>query len=550
MVLNVSKNKLISIVILITILSSFLVCLKSIHKIYYIKSSKSYVITYIHNKKSKILRGSKVNLLLSGKDYSQIQYRNKIYIINNNNLTRNSDDLLLEKIKYVRTPVTLYKNKTSIDILSLIKKGEQLKIIGYDKIIKGKVNKYKVKYNNIEGFVYSKYLVDKKEPALKNYDEQGTYQIHNKRTNTLGGGSAANLDYYPYKKAFFNKNIMPKEVRALYLNATVLNKVDDYIALAKSININSFVVDIKDNTVPGYPSKVMQTYSITNYNYAVNSFTDYKNALKKIKNNGFYLIGRITTFKDNYYAIDHPENSILDQEGNRFNHDGSFWPSAFKREVWEFNVKLALEAIKEFKFNEIQFDYVRFPDRTRTVEMNHQINYQNQYNEEKAQAIQTFLMYAADEIHNIHTYVSADVFGESAHNYVTAYGQYWGAISNVVDVISPMSYPDHFNKLEYNFADPVWMQPYTLLNYWASTYVTKQQHLIPTPAKVRSWIQTYDVIKEPSVEYDANKISEQILALYQNGLNSGYMTWNAASNINKYKLVSEAFRKEYKNENN
>lgn len=95
-------------------------------------------------------------------------------------------------------------------------------------------------------------------------------------------------------------------------------------------------------------------------------------------------------------------------------------------------------------FNEIQFDYVRFPDRTYSYEKSGEISMQNTYGEEKAQAIQKFLMYASDEIHSVGAYISADVFGESAHNYVTGYGQYWPAISNVVDVISAMPYPDHF----------------------------------------------------------------------------------------------------------
>ena len=81
---------------------------------------------------------------------------------------------------------------------------------------------------------------------------------------------------------------------------------------AKDTNINAFVVDIKDNTAPAYPAEAMKKYSQTNYNNAINSYEEYKNAIQKLKDNGFYVIGRITTFKDSYYAKDHPEATIID----------------------------------------------------------------------------------------------------------------------------------------------------------------------------------------------------------------------------------------------
>ena len=140
-------------------------------------------------------------------------------------------------------------------------------------------------------------------------------------------------------------------------------------------------------------------------------------------------------------------------------------------------------------FNEIQFDYIRFPDRTLNLEKNNVINMNNTYNEEKAEALQAFLMYARDELHSLNVYISADVFGECAHNYVTSYGQYWPAISNVVDVISGMPYPDHFGAYEYGIEEVVWTVPYKLLTVWGE-FVSGKQSMIPSPAKVRTWIQS------------------------------------------------------------
>ena len=503
-----------------------------------------------YNQVTNIVRGSEVKTYkykekVEDTIYVKIKYEDEIYLIKEDNLTENKDEIIKEKELYVRTSSTVYKDADSSKIESFVKKGEKVEILGYDKLDEdGNVNRYRIKYDDVEGYIYSKYLVTTQEESLKVYDENGIQEYMDKMGSSLGGGDANNLDYYPYEKPKFEDNIMPEEVRSLYINSGAVKNIDEYIEFAKENNINAFVIDIKDNTSPAYNSPVMKEYSPTNYEKALNDFEDYKVYVNKAKEAGIYLIGRITTFKDSYFVNDHKEVAIKSSNGEPFSHNGSYWPSAYNRYVWEFNVELAKEAVTEVGFNEIQFDYVRFPDRTTKLENSGTINLGNTYNEEKAGALQAFVMYACDEIHNVGAYVSIDVFGESANNYVTAYGQFWSAISNVSDVISGMPYPDHFNAHEYGIEEVVWTVPYKVLKEWGETVVSKQE-VIPTPAVVRTWIQTYNVTKTPSVIYDDTKISEQIQALYDNGLTGGYMTWNSSSNINKYEEVSYAFRKVY-----
>ena len=518
----------------------------------YITSDVSFAVLYdLEYKESiKINRGEKVNIYKFKEKreddiYIKIKYNDKFYLINQINLTTNEKEIVKEKEMFVRTNLTVYKDIDSSKILSYIKKGEKVEILGYDKLEDGIVNKYKIKYNDIEGYVYGKYLVNNIEDSKKVYDEKGIQEYMAKMGNSLGGGTASNLDYYPYEKANFKDNEMPLEVRALYINSDSIKNIDEYIDFALNNNINSFVIDIKDNTSPAYNSPIMKKYSITNYNKALNDYEDYKGYIQKAINNGIYVIGRMTVFKDSYFVKDHKEVAIKNSNGEPFSHNGSYWPSAYNRYVWEFNIELAKEAVTEIGFNEIQFDYVRFPDRTTKLEKEGIINLENNYNEEKAQALQNFVMYACDEIHAVGAYVSIDVFGESASNYVTAYGQFWPAISNIADVISGMPYPDHFNKHEYGIEEVVWTVPYKLLDKW-SKYVISKQEIIPTPAIVRTWIQTYNTNKIPKVVYDSDKVSEQIQALYDNKLNGGYMTWNSSSNMIKYKEISYSFKKVYK----
>lgn len=491
-------------------------------------------------------RGTEISVTkINTKDeYLKIKLDKNIFYVKKDNITYKKENIVKESKIYVRTSTVIYEYPEKVKINSSVKKGDELIVTGYDKLENGKVNMYKTD----KGYIYGKYVVLSKEESLLNYNENGIYDKHKDRGDKYGGGSAANLDYYPIEKPSFENNIMPKETRTIYLTVEALKNVDKYITFAKNNNINAFVVDVKENTIPGYKSEVMKEYSITSYERAVLTKEQYKLYIDKIKENGIYVIGRITTFKDNYYAKDHPENTIKSTStNNSFIHNGSAWPTAYNRKVWEYNVALAYEAATVIGFNEIQFDYVRFPDRVYNLEKNKQIDLQNTYNEDKAAAIQQFLMYAKDVLHSANTYLSADVFGETSNNYVTAYGQYWPAISNVVDVVSAMPYPDHFNKYEYGIKVPVWTVPYQLLNKWGTDANVRQSE-IETPAVVRTWIQAYNTIKEPFVTYNSQKIEEQIKGLYDAGLTGGYITWNSSSNLDKYYSLAPAFRKDLINE--
>jgi len=510
---------------------------------------------------TKITRGKEVlntNKTVIYEDivYTNIIVDNKKYYVMKDNLTTEKENIITEKTLYTRTTTTIINNKDDSKINGLSKKGEELEVIGYDYIKEdGSVNLYKVKQKDIEGYIYGKYLVKTKEESLKNYNAKTYDKIHGKIKNSYGGGEAIKLDFYPNEKPKFENNIMPESVYALYLNCSsnVINNIDSYIEFAKTTNINAFVVDIKDNQVPAYPADTFKNLSPTNYEHAINSYDEFKTAIQKLKEAGFYVIGRITVFKDSYYVKDNESSSITNKNTNEpYLHNGSYWPSPYNRDVWYFNVSLAKESVEKFGFNEINFDYVRFPDRMNSVK--NIVDLKNTYNEDKVEAIQRFVQYATDALHELETYVSIDVFGETTNgSYTTAYGQYWPAISNVADVISGMPYPDHFAAGSYGLTKP-WNNPYQLMKYWGS-YASDRQKEIPTPAHVRTWIQAYDVMKyvdNNGISYGAKEVEEEIRGLYSSGLTGGYITWLSNSSLEKYKTQRKAFeidyRKEYINE--
>ena len=485
--------------------------------------------------KKVIYSGKKVNM--NDNEYLLIEFDNKEYYVNAKQLVKNVKDVVLEKERYVRTSVTVYENETDSKIASFIKKGNKLDIIGYDKLFDdGNVNMYKIKYNDTEGYVYSKYLVNDKESADSVYNENGVYDIHKDRKfkgRELYGGKASTLDYYPYERVEFEDNKLLKKAKTMYLNAGTIGSIDSYLKIAKENGVNAIVVDIKDGAL-AYSSNVAKEISPTAYATAINDNRSYKSAIDKIKDAGIYAIGRIVVFNDVHYGKDHPDDCISSTASSRL------WPSAYSRGAWYYNVELAKEAVKEMGFNEIQFDYVRFPEDAYNMSIKGNSDFKNKYDEEKAEAVQNFLFYATDQIHKVGAYLSVDVFGECSGEYVTAYGQYWPAISNIVDAISSMPYTDHFGR-----SVDTWTNAYQTVYNWAKGAAARQKE-IPTPAVARTWITAYDTpYWKPTVIYNASKIEDQVRALYDAGLDGGFITWNSASSLAKYEQIKTAFNKDY-----
>ena len=509
----------------------------------YLASSDKVVKLYIQDddgnlKEDKdLVRGTKVSsykdtITKDNKSYTKIDYDKSIYYVDSGSLVKDAKSAVLEKVKYVRTSVTVYQNSEDSKIESFIKKGNKIDVTDYDKLLEdGSVNMYKIKNDNTEGWVYGKYLVNDEETANEVYNENSVYDTHKNRKyglRELYGGKASTLDYYPYERVEFENNKLLKSAKAMYLNAGTIGSIDSYLKIAKENGVNAIVVDIKDGAL-AYSSEVAKEISPTAYKTAINDNSLYKAAIDKIKEASIYAIGRIVVFNDTHYAKDHPEDCI----------NSTGWPSAYSRNVWYYNVELAKEAAREMGFNEIQFDYVRFPENAYNLSVA-KADFKNKYDEEKAEAVQNFLFYATDQIHKEGIYLSVDVFGECSGEYVTAYGQYWPAISNIVDVISSMPYTDHFGR-----SVDTWTNAYQTVNNWAKGASTRQKE-IPTPAIARTWITAYDTpYWNPKVIYNASKIEEQVRALYDAGLDGGFITWNSASSLAKYEQIKSAFAKNY-----
>ncbi|MDY3783547.1 MAG: putative glycoside hydrolase [Candidatus Cryptobacteroides sp.] len=468
---------------------------------------------------------------------------------------------------YVRTPASIIDDTLSSHICALAGKGDSLKVTGYDTVfVKAvglpkedpgykaelyRIRRLKVKTfrSGKEGYIFARYTVDSLHKALERYKPEIYDSIQTIARDRFKAGSALSCDYWPYERPDFVYKKMPRPCNAFYLNISPagLRRIDEYIALADSTRINAFVIDIKDDDSPGYKAEAFERWSPTSFARAGREKEElYERAVRRIHERGYYAIGRITCFKDKLYAKDHPENAILDRRtGEPFVHDGTSWPSAYSREVWQFNVNLAKESVRKFGFDEINFDYVRFPDRV--TSLNDSLDYRNIYNETKVQAIQNFVRYATDELHEEGVAVSVDVFGESANKgYTTAYGQYWPAISNIADAICAMPYPDHFSDNYYGISKP-WRHPYQILRAWGERAAARQRET-PSPGRARTWIQSYKVMKHidrQGPDNDSTFIASQLQGLYDAGLRDGFNTWMSSGSIATYRKQKAAYARDY-----
>lgn len=485
------------------------------------------------NNEREFTRGSKVTCKLKPVEKEEVEYRcfkvdDKKYYILDEYLEDDRNNCVKEKELYTLRNSVVTKDVNGYEIVDYVKKNVLVNITGFNNLKEdGTVDYYEI---NNKGYLKANKLDH--EYKDESYDRSIYADAY-----FSSGGNPTLLDYYPKEKLEFKNNKMPEVVKALYINAEAISNIGAYLDLAQGSNINAFVVDIKDcyvDTQIAYENDVTKKYAPSTDNIP-NSFDTYQESIKRIKDTGYYVIGRITAFKDDAFAKDNPEESLLYEDGTYYHYNFVDWPSIYSRKMWEYNVALALEAVEDMGFNEIQFDYVRSPEY-----IDDGVLRRNIYDETPSECILEFLRYASEQLHKHEAYISADVFGEisgwttnSCTAFVSSYGQFWPAISNCVDAISSMPYPDHFSNYAYDIESP-WANPGEIMYAWgqATNYAQDKTY---DKAKCRTWIQAQssDVY---DIEYGADKIKAQLDALKKADVYDGFLTWNAASSYYRYEM--------------
>ena len=104
---------------------------------YYLASESNKVVLLDENyeKEKEVIRGEVVELIKKDEEYYKVKYDGEEYYINKKNLSKDEENIILEKELFVRTSLNFYKDKDTSSLIGLIKKGSKLEILGYDKII-------------------------------------------------------------------------------------------------------------------------------------------------------------------------------------------------------------------------------------------------------------------------------------------------------------------------------------------------------------------------------------------------------------------------------
>ena len=326
------------------------------------------------------------------------------------------------------------------------------------------------------------------------------------------------------------KNNPRVKVKGIYLTMNTVSderKLDNLIKMANQTDINAFVIDVKNDS----GALIFKSEAAEKYNPKANTriYTkDLTGILKKLKDNNIYAIARIVTFKSPQYAIQNPDKSITYNGTHTVykNGNGVAWASAYDRDLWDYNIEVAKEAI-DYGFNEIQFDYVRFPALSSSLKK--KLDMKNNLDENKSEAIHNFLVKAYNEISKKEAYLSADIFGWAASSISDeGIGQHWEALVTTIDYSCPMMYPSHYGSGIFGLAVPD-ANPYKTI-YESTIDAINRNKNVKNAATLRPWIQDFTAGWVPGhIYYGVNEVKAQIDALKDLGVDE-YILWSPGNN--------------------
>jgi hypothetical protein len=349
----------------------------------------------------------------------------------------------------------------------------------------------------------------------------GTFKIDG-NTQTLGiraygyGRTSVSAETLAQPRAEIS--LLTFKPKALYLSFFGVGSShlrDPALSLIAKTELNAVVIDVKgDRGMVIYKSAVPLTQ--TSGAQSITTVRDPRALLAQLHRDHIYAIARIVVFKDDPLATARPDLAVKRAGGAIFrDREKLAWTDPFKSEVWDYNIAIAVEAA-QLGFDEIQFDYVRFPDApglkfSKPTDMKSRMG-----------AISGFLAEAYDRLAPYNVFVAADIFGYVTWNLDdTHIGQRLEELSPTVDYISPMLYPSCFQFGIPGYRLPI-AHPYEIV--FLSLQNARERSGIPS-IRFRPWLQAFRDYAFDHREYGANEIRAQTRAADKFG-SDGWMLWN------------------------
>ena len=343
---------------------------------------------------------------------------------------------------------------------------------------------------------------------------------------------------------------MPTEgVRAVYVSqcGAASKKIRAHILdLLTTTELNAVVIDVKDYTgtvsfrVDGFEALSGGTGCVVR---------DMQDFIAQLHKHNIYTIARITVFQDPLFAKRYPEQAVhrLDAPDTPWrDYHGLAFIDVGSRPFWNYIIAIA-RAAKQIGFDELNFDYVRYPSDGPMKN----VYYSHSNKTQRPQELENFFRYLTTKLRTVAKgeYVpklSADLFGMTTTNYDDlTIGQVLERALPYFDAVAPMVYPSHYPGSFLNLGNPN-EHVYTVVHYslqkavertvattpridsWHYTALDAQKKLYRKPAydknKIRPWLQDFNY----GGVYDAAKVRAQIQATYDAGLNS-WMLWDPSN---------------------
>jgi hypothetical protein len=327
--------------------------------------------------------------------------------------------------------------------------------------------------------------------------------------------------------------LTPLRPKALYLSVHGVGSAAlrrEALKLIDETELNALVIDVKgDRGEVPYRSSALASSGLTQ---TVVTVADMPALMQSLRERGLYVIARIVVFKDEPLATSRPQWAVRDAHGAVWkDREGLPWIDPFRREAWERSLALAEEAA-QLGFDEIQFDYLRFPDASGLV-----------FSEPDSEtgrvvAINGFLEAARRRLLRYNVFVAADIFGYVAWNSNdTHIGQQLESIAQHVDYLSPMLYPSGFT-----FGIPGHRDPVAASHDIVRHSLERARHRTGLPGvRFRPWLQAFRDYAFDRRPFGAHEIRQQIDAADAEATD-GWMLWNPHNRYSAEGLAPEPSR--------
>ncbi len=317
-------------------------------------------------------------------------------------------------------------------------------------------------------------------------------------------------------------SLRPRAIKAAYLtyfgvgDRGIRNRVFE---LLDQTELNGVVIDVKGDRgwIP-YRTQVPLAREVGAQGPVI--IKEFDQMLTELKAKGIYTIARIVVFKDNVLAHRRPEWAVIDTRTGEpwLDNEGLAWVDPFREEVWDYAIAIAQEAAQK-GFDEIQFDYVRFPTDGKLGLARYA---RPNTRETRLPAIAGFLARARKELALTGVFLAADVFGYTAFNENdTDIGQRVEELAPYLDYLSPMVYPSGYHLGIPGYRNPV-EHPYEVV-FESVKHLRKRTANLPI--KIRPWIQDFRDYAFDRRPFGVMEVRAQAKGARDAGA-AGWMLWN------------------------